>query len=49
VGIGNVCGGGGVGIGLGRRGLAGRSGFEAVFGGGGGIACVRIIFSRFFW
>ncbi len=49
VGIENVCGGGGVGIGFGRRGLAGWSGFDAVFGGDGGIACVSILFSRFFW
>ena len=40
MGIGKVCGGGGVGIGFGRRGLAGWSGFDAVFGGDGGIACI---------
>ena len=35
--MGNVCGGGGVGCGLGRSGLAGGSGSEAVLGGGRGI------------
>ena len=49
VGMGNIWGGGGGGIGLGRRGLAGGSGCVAVFCGGGGIAWVRIFFSRFFW
>ena len=48
MGMGNVCGDGGVGCGLGRRGLAGSSGWGAVLGGDGGITWVRILFSRFF-
>jgi hypothetical protein len=48
-GIGNVCGGGSVVTAFGRRGLAGGSGVDPVFGGDRGTSRVRILFSRFFW
>ena len=47
--VGKECGMGGVGIGFGRSGLAGRRGCNAVFGGGGGRACFNIRRLISFW
>ena len=45
--VGKECGTGGVGMGLGSSGVAGRSGFGAVVGGGRCSPWLRIVFSIF--